>query len=32
MSLQATIEAAWESRSTLNPQDAEVRLAVLEAI
>ncbi len=30
--LKSTIESAWEQRSTLNPQDAEIRLAVLEAI
>lgn len=32
MSLQTSIEAAWENRATLNPQDTAVRTAVLEAI
>ena len=30
--LKTTIESAWEQRTTLNPQDAEIRLAVAEAI
>ncbi len=32
MTLQDQINAAWEQRSTLNPQDSAVRQAVLEAI
>jgi len=32
MSLQATIEAAWEQRASITPQDARVRAAVLEAL
>ena len=32
MSLQHTIESAWEQRTTLNPQDSAIRVAVLEAI